>query len=137
MNCLKIDWDQPPEVYTLGNLHFNHDHLPLLLVIVDGVLDGNSPGPFAFRQSMSELYAAKEVSVSVVDFTSAKIPAKAFKTAEEEHIASTSDLIKEFSLGSAMVMKNPVLRIGLKMMLAVSPLPVTHKVVANLEEAVD
>jgi len=119
----------------MGRMLFSDEFFPVMIVVVDGSLDAEDAWNYwAFED---ELLMAGRPFCCISDLSTARLSQRGHKEGTQERLARLKDEMARTCLGTAVIVKNPLIKMALNIILAVRPLVMPHKVVSSLDEAVD
>ncbi len=139
---MRQDWSWEPSLSLAGShttmdnpVSLNEHFRDMVLITINGAPD---------IETMKRLWAievrhfdAEQKFASISDLTCGKIPDKEYREAQQQHIQTYMQDIKQFHICAAIIATNPVFRMVLNMIFSISPLPNPHRICSSIEDATD
>jgi len=119
----------------MGSYEYYTELFPLVLILVDGTVDAEMAQKYWDMED--EWIRDGKIYAAVTDLTSSGMATKEYRSAIAERLKDLKDTIPDACMGTALVIKSPVIRLALNITLSVAPMPIPHKIVGTVEEGMD
>jgi hypothetical protein len=88
-----------------------------------------------YLRGLDEIFARRQKVVTIVDATLAEITPAGQRQKQAAWLKTNVDVLRRYSLGTALVFTSPIFRFVLSTMFVVQPLPTPYVVVGQLDDA--